>query len=320
MVILMQENRSFDHYFGTRAGVRGFDDPRALQLSTGRNVFYQPDPQNPDGYLLPYHLDTMTTGAQAIPSTSHAWLVQHSAWDGGKMDNWLPAHLAADGNNGPFTMGYYVRADIPFQWALADAFTLCDNYFCSVLGPTHPNRYMWITGTIDPNGRKWRTGPGQQRHQRHDIPGRLTPKQLTAAGVSWRCYQQSDNYGTNVLEYFKQYQQAPTTSPLYQNAMVVYPEGKFEYDAINDQLPTVSWIFPPSTMSEHPAYLPANGAAFVASKIDAIAANPDVWAKTVFILSYDENDGLFDHVPPPTPARRHCRRVRGAGVPRWYSR
>jgi phospholipase C len=300
VVILMQENRSFDHYFGTRAGVRGFDDPRALQLSTGRNVFYQPDPQNPDGYLLPYHLDTMTTGAQAIPSTSHAWLVQHSALDGGKMDNWLPAHLAADGNNGPFTMGYYVRADIPFQWALADAFTLCDNYFCSVLGPTHPNRYMWITGTLDPNGENG--GPALDNNVTN---GRYTwttyPEQLTAAGVSWRCYQQSDNYGTNVLEYFKQYQQAPTTSPLYENAMVVYPEGKFEYDAINDQLPTVSWIFPPSTMSEHPAYLPANGAAFVASKIDAIAANPDVWAKTVFILSYDENDGLFDHVPPPTP-------------------
>ena len=159
---------------------------------------------------------------------------------------------------------------------------------------------MWITGTLDPNGENG--GPALDNNVTN---GRYTwttyPEQLTAAGVSWRCYQQSDNYGTNVLEYFKQYQQAPTTSPLYQNAMVVYPEGKFEYDAINDQLPTVSWIFPPSTMSEHPAYLPANGAAFVASKIDAIAANPDVWAKTVFILSYDENDGLFDHVPPPSP-------------------
>jgi len=300
VVLLMQENRSFDHYFGARAGVRGFDDPRALQLSTGRSVFYQPDAQNPDGYLLPYHLDTMTTGAQAIPSTSHAWQVQHSAWDAGKMDNWLPAHLAADGTNGPFTMGYYGRTDIPFQWALADAFTLCDNYFCSVLGPTHPNRYMWMTGTIDPNGENG--GPALDNNVTN---GRYTwstyPEALTAAGISWRCYQQSDNYGTNVLEYFKQYQDAPTTSPLYQNAMVVYPEGKFEYDAINDQLPAVSWIFPTSTASEHPAYLPANGAAFVASKIDAIAANPDVWAKTVFILDYDENDGLFDHVPPPTP-------------------
>jgi phospholipase C len=136
VVILMQENRSFDHYFGTLDGVRGFADPTAIKLSTGKNVFYQPDPENPDGYLLPYHLDTLTTGAQAIPSMSHAWQVQHSAWDNGKMDNWLPAHLAADGSNGPFTMGYYESQDIPFQFALAENFTIFDNYHCSVLGPT----------------------------------------------------------------------------------------------------------------------------------------------------------------------------------------
>jgi phospholipase C len=87
LVLLMQENRSFDHDFGTLAGVRGFDDPKALQLSTGRSVFYQPDPENPSGYLLPFHLDTRTTSAQKIPSTSHAWDVQHNAWNNGKMDS-----------------------------------------------------------------------------------------------------------------------------------------------------------------------------------------------------------------------------------------
>src|SRR6201999_3957821 len=92
VVIHMQENRSFDHYFGTLAGVRGFDDPHALTLSTGRSVFYQPTTSNPDGYLLPWHLDTKHTSAQAIPSTSHAWSVQHQAWNGGKMHSWLPAH------------------------------------------------------------------------------------------------------------------------------------------------------------------------------------------------------------------------------------
>jgi phospholipase C len=76
-------------------------------------------------------------------------------------------------------------------------------------------------------------------------------------------------------------------------------EGQFEYDAAHDKLPAVSWIVPTSHQSEHPDYMPAEGAAFVASKIDAIASNPDVWAKTVFILNYDENDGIFDHVPPP---------------------
>jgi phospholipase C len=70
---------------------------------------------------------------------------------------------------------------------------------------------------------------------------------------------------------------------------------------MNDQLPTVSWILAPSDFDEHPAHLPAAGATYVAGKIDAIAANPEVWAKTVFILSYDENDGIFDHVAPPTP-------------------
>ena len=129
VVLLMQENRSFDHYFGTMPGVRGYADPDVLIQSNGRSVFYQPDPSNPDGYLLPYHLDSLTTAAQRIPSTSHAWSVQHSAWNGGLMNNWLPAHIAADGASvGPYTMGYFEDRDVPFQRALANAFTICDNY------------------------------------------------------------------------------------------------------------------------------------------------------------------------------------------------
>ena len=105
VVLLMQENRSFDHYFGTLAGVRGFDDADALKLPNGKSVFYQPDPVNPNGYLLPFHLDTRTTSAQKIPSTSHAWSVQHDAWNGGKMDNWMPAHRKADGGQSALRHG-----------------------------------------------------------------------------------------------------------------------------------------------------------------------------------------------------------------------
>jgi phospholipase C len=126
------------------------------------------------------------------------------------------------------------------------------------------------------------------------------PEMLSAAGVSWKVYQENDNYGMNVLEYFDQYQNASTNSPLYQNGLRFYQPGQFEYDAINDQLPAVSWIIPTSYQSEHPDYMPAAGADYVASKVNAIAANPDVFAKTVFILIYDENDGFFDHVVPPT--------------------
>ena len=300
VVLLMQENRSFDHYFGTLAGVRGFDDPKALRLPDGRSVFHQPDAQNPDGYLLPFHLDTRTTSAQKIPSTSHAWAVQHEAWNGGKMDRWLPAHRKADGVNGPYVMGHYTRADIPFQFALAEAFTICDEYHCSVFGPTWPNRMYWMTGTIDPDGE----GGGPMINNTAPSDGyRWTTyaERLEAADVSWKVYQQKDNYGCNLLETFRTFRDAPTSSRLYQRGMVHGDEGQFEYDARNDKLPAVSWIIPTSTQSEHPDYMPAAGAAFVASKIDAIAANPDVWAKTAFILDYDENDGIFDHVAPPVP-------------------
>jgi phospholipase C len=300
VVLLMQENRSFDHYFGTMPGVRGFSDPEALLLSTGESVFYQPDAVNPDGYTLPFHLDTKTTSAQAIPSTSHAWAVQHQAWNNGAMDQWLPAHRAADGVNGPYVMGYYEREDIPFQFALADAFTVCDNSFSSVLGPTWPNRLYWMTGTIDPDG--LHGGPITANSYPNGAYTWTTyAERLQAAGISWRVYQEEDNYGCNLLENFAQFQNAQPGNPLHDNGMARRAAGAFERDARNDNLPAVSWIIPTSTQSEHPDYMPAAGADFVAHKIEAIAANPKVWAKTVFILSYDENDGLFDHVPPPSP-------------------
>lgn len=308
VVILMQENRSFDHYFGTLAGVRGFEDSKALKLPSGSSVFYQPDPQNPKGYLLPFHLDTRASSAQKIPSTSHAWAVQHEAWNGGHMDRWLQAHRKADGEHGPYVMGYYNRADIPFQFALAEAFTICDEYHCSVMGPTWPNRMYWMTGMIDPEG--LHGGPIlNNKAPQGGYTWTTYAERLEQAGVSWKVYQQQDNYGCNMLANFKAFREAPTDSPLFMKGMRHLPEGQFEHDAINDNLPAVSWIVPTSFQSEHPDYMPADGAAFVASKIDALAANPEVWAKTVFILHYDENDGLFDHVAPPVPP---------AGTPREF--
>ena len=313
IVLLMQENRSFDHYFGTLSGVRGFGDPRAMRLANGRSVFAQPDADNPDSYLLPFHLDTSDSSAQAVPSLSHAWQIQHASWANGEMDGWLRAHIAADSDsNGPFTMGYYTADDIPFQYALANAFTICDNYFCSILGPTHPNRYMWMTGTVDPDGLAG--GPALDNNAPNGTYSWTTmAERLQNAGISWKCYQQADNYGTNVLEFFSQFINAPTSSALYQNAFGVStllngqpasdPTMAFEEDCANGTLPTVSWLFPTSVASEHPSYLPAAGAQFVASKLEALAANEDLWNSTVFILNYDENDGFFDHVPPITPPK-----------------
>ncbi|HEY2172958.1 MAG TPA: alkaline phosphatase family protein [Mycobacteriales bacterium] len=304
VVMLMQENRSFDHYFGTLSGVRGFEDPHAMPISNKKPVFYQPDPSNPDGYLLPYHLNTKVSAAQTIPSMSHAWTVQHQAWNNGKMDNWVSAHMASDGpTDGQYTMGYFTRDDIPFHYALADAFTICDSYHCGVMGPTHPNRYMWMTGTIDPNGAAG--GPALDNNAPAGTYSWTSyAEQLQASGVSWKFYHSPGGAtGLSPIANMKAFHDVASdkSSPLYANGLADTPLGQFEYDALNDKLPTVSWLFPPTANDEHPARMPAAGAGYIAGKIDAIAANPEVWAKTVFILSYDENDGLFDHVLPPTP-------------------
>jgi phospholipase C len=299
VVLLMQENRSFDHYFGTMSGVKGFSDPDAITLSTGRSVFHQPTDTLADGYMLPFHLDTRTTSAQKVPATGHGWEVLHACWNGGRMDGFMTGHYKYDGNkaNVPYCMGYYEEQDLPFHRALADAFTICDRYHCSMLGSTAPNRLYWETGTIDPNGlasgpilsnevtvRTWRT----------------YAENLTEAGVSWRCYHVPGGMESS-LQYFRNFQEAPVTSPLFQN-LEEGPLDRFVEDCRNDRLPTVSWLFAPKDQNEHPNQgTPARGAQFIASRIDAIAANPDVWAKTVFILVYDENDGFFDHVPPPIP-------------------
>ena len=300
VVLLMQENRSFDHYFGTLAGVRGFADAGALWLPEGGSVFQQPDPLHPAGHVLPFHLDTRTTSAATIPSTSHEWQVQHDAWNGGRMDGWLAAHRGADGANAPYVMGYHTRADLPMQFALAEAFTVCDAWHASVLGPTWPNRMMWMTGTIDPEGRGG--GPILDNvAPRGGFRWSTYAERLTRAGVSWRVYQQSDTFGCNVLEQFAAFRRSRRGSALAVDGLTHRSEFAFESDALADRLPTVSWIICTSHTSEHPSYRPADGADFVTSKIDAIAANPDVWAKTAVILTYDENDGLFDHVAPPTP-------------------
>ena len=289
----MQENRSFDHYFGTMPGVRGFADPTAITLSTGNPVFYQPDPSHAQGYLLPFHYDTKSTSAQATPGTDHSWPTQHQAWDNGAMDQWIAA-------KGEFTMGYFRKPDIPFHWALAEAFTICDNYHCSVLGPTNPNRlYMW-TGMIDPNG----TGGGpiidnSPAFNNVILSWTTYPERLQNAGISWKVYQEIDNYDDNSLAWFTQYADAPTSSPLHQRALYCGNAGDFEADARADRLPQVSWLVAPTAQTEHPDYFPAAGAEYIAQKLDAIASNPDVWAKTAFVLCYDENDGMFDHVPPP---------------------
>jgi len=300
VVIFMQENRSFDHYFGSLQGVRGFNDRTALTLRNGNNIFKQPVGS---GYELPFHLDTSATSAQCVADIDHSWSGTHSAWDYGKSDNWV-------GAKGPLTMGYYTRPDLPFHYALADAFTICDSYFCSMMGPTNPNRLYLMTGMIDPNG----TGGGPVTTDNE--PGfdwTTYPERLQAAGVSWKVYQNaSDNYDDNALAWFKNYRNAAPGTPLHDLGMGSVPAltgntvndiaAAIKNDVLNNTLPQVSWVIAPASASEHPNNSPADGADMVNKVLEALTANQSVWASTVMFLNFDEHGGYFDHVVPPIPA------------------
>lgn len=302
IVILMQENRSFDHYFGTLSGVRGFDDARAVLLPDGRPVFYQPDSRSRDGYVLPFHLDTKTTSAQRLHDLSHAWTALHASWNGGRVDNWVTAHRTSDGNSGPLTMGYYTRDDLPFYYALADAFTICEDYHCALMGPTNPNRYYWMTASIDPDAKNG--GPATNNSGRR-YTWETYAERLQRAGVSWRIYRPEITpqfpVGLDVIMNFAAFQDAPKTSPLYENAARQRSVETLLQDIRTGNLPQVTWIVPPYDACEHPDMLPAAGENYMRRLLEAFWSNPRTWARTAFILVYDENDGLFDHVVPPTP-------------------
>jgi phospholipase C len=297
IIVLMKENRSFDHYFGSFPGVRGFDDPKAVQAD-GSSLFRQADPRGRDGYILPFHLDTQQTNAQRLHDLSHAWTAQHASWNAGAMDNWIPAHRKADGKSGPLTMGYLTRADLPFYYALADAFTICDGYHCSMFGPTDPNRFYLMTGTIDPAG--GHGGPAINNEGRR-YTWETYPQRLERAGISWRIYHELDDYGCNSCSYFAQFHDIPHKSELYKNAMRDRPFYELLWDLKTGNVPQVTWIVPPSSVSEHPDYLPAAGEDHTNRILQALWSNPGLWAKTALIINYDENDGLFDHVAPPVP-------------------
>ena len=313
IVILMQENRSFDHYFGTLSGTRGFSDPAVPKNTNGIPVFdqygFQPGSgPDADGFLQPFHLlnNPPSENGEDTNDIAHDWVTQHDSWNGGKLDSFVTAHIKADGTeNGPVTMGYFTRNELAFYYALADAFTICDGYHCSVLGPTDPNRIMAISASIDPSGSHG--GPVlTTASNRVGMTGKLNwetmPEALLKAGVSWKVYNDPTGIlGLGVLSYFKNYTNPFSLTGLELIARGLTPNfpGDFESDVKGGKLPSVSWIVPPLAECEHPAAPPEWGEHLVQQILNILVSNPDVWAQTVFIVNYDENGGFFDHVPPP---------------------
>lgn len=319
VVILMQENRSFDNYFGTMPGVRGFGDRFTIPLPGGRNVFQQ---SNGTRVVMPYHLDASLGNAQRVGGTPHSWSDAQLAWDNGRMTEW--PRFKRDKS-----MGYFTDAELDFQYALANAFTLCDAYHCSIQGGTNSNRMFLWTGTNGPTGagvatvvNEWDDlGPSTEGYTWTTYPERLE-----AAGVSWKVYQNMpDNFTDNSLHGFRVYRKAnedvgndasgaPFTpyrvnhdkrTPLYKGCGNTMPSGgllaEFKADVKAGRLPKVSWIVAPATYSEHPGpSSPVQGGWYIQEALNSLISYPEVWSKTALIINFDENDGFFDHAPPPS--------------------
>ncbi len=413
IVILMQENRSFDHVFGTLRGVRGYNDPRAITLPNKNKVWLQTSAKGET--YAPFRLDIKNTKITWMGSLPHSRKSQTGARNDGRYDNWIEAKKSEDVDYAdlPLTMGYYTRKDIPFYYALADSFTVCDQHFCSSLTPTDPNRLYFWSGTVraklEEDSRAFIDNDDIEK----GVEWRTFPELLEQHNVSWKIYQNElsvdggfteeedewlSNFADNSMEFFNQYnvklskryidylpekiaklekaiedlqtkaQSLPAGSKdlkdaqkylrdleadltsikedlvncttekfeslsafqkiIHEKAFAVnsgdpyqheltpldyldgdiqreinIPKGdvlhRFRQDVQNKALPTVSWLVAPETFSDCPGE-PWIGAWYLSEVMDILTQNPEVWKKTIFILTYDENDGYFDHVPPFT--------------------
>ncbi|MEQ9378001.1 MAG: phospholipase C, phosphocholine-specific [Imperialibacter sp.] len=218
VVLLMQENRSFDHCFGMLKGVRGFNDPLAISLPDKNPVWFQPD--SAGNRFAPFRLDMKDTKATWMGGVPHSWEDQVDARNDGKYDGWIEAKRPGnkDYKHIPLTMGYYTREDIPFYYSLADAFTVCDQHFCAALTGTTTNRsYHWTGKTHGEPGDKAKVRNGEVTYDR-EASWTTFPERLEDNGISWKVYQNEISLPTNVeddsllanftdnnLEWFTQY-------------------------------------------------------------------------------------------------------------------
>jgi phospholipase C len=220
VVILMQENRSFDHCFGKLKGVRGFNDPRALRLPNKDLVWLQRDAKGHT--FAPFRLNIKDTKATWMSAIPHSWEDQVDARNTGKYDGWIEAKRPGrkEFSHVPMTMGFYDREDIPFYYAFADAFTVCDQHFCASLTGTTTNRnYLWAGKSVGNPGEKPLVRNGEHTYGK-EVDWKTFPDRLQQHGIDWRVYQNEvsvntllegedkswlANFTDNNLEWFKQF-------------------------------------------------------------------------------------------------------------------
>jgi phospholipase C len=274
VVVLMQENRSFDSYFGQLhfEGQPGVDP----EPNTGN-----PDPTNPlNPPIKPFHKTTYCETADL----NHSWQGTHLEWNNGLMNGFTAQNVDPTDPNGSRTMGWYDRSDLPFYYALANTFGIGNRYFASVLGPTFPNRFYLYAGT-------------SFGHIANDIPppgGYTQPtilRELTNAGISWKVY-------------YNEVPFAGLFSDFEQHADHGFPISQYYLDAQTGNLPQVAFVDPifegsaNTENDEHPSSNIQVGEQFVSQVVNGLMTSPN-WHDSAMFLTYDEHGGFYDHVASP---------------------
>lgn len=286
LVIVMQENHTFDNYFGTYPGVDGI--PAGAQMPV--------DPQNPAlGFVKPWYV-----GESTITDLSHSSETFAEQFDNGKMDGFVSA-LNRRNQDGRTSMGYYDGRDIPYYWNLADHYVLFDRFFSSAQDGSFANHVYWVAATE----------PTSNRHDELSKQFATVPTifdRLQAAGVSWKFYVQNydptinyrlmANVGSRASQViwvpllnFDRFIDDPALSSHIVNLNEYYT------DLRQGTLPSVAYVVP-SGSSEHPPQNPRGGQRFMKSLIQELMRS-NAWSSSAFILTYDDWGGWYDHVTPP---------------------
>jgi phospholipase C len=286
LIVMMQENHTFDNYFGTYPGADG------LPAGTKMPV----DPNNPGaGYVEPWHI-----GDIPITDLSHSAATFREQYNNGKMDGFVSA-LNRRNQNGRLTMGYYDRSDLPYYWSLADNYVLFDRFFSSAKDGSDANHMFWVAAVPPVTTR------GQTLSDRLATVPTIFDR-LQAAGISWKFYVQ--NYDPTItyrdlgtvgnrasqviwvpLLKFDRFLDNPTLSSH------IVDLSQYYIDLREGTLPAVAFIVP-SGASEHPPGSIDSGQKFVKTLIQELMRS-DAWNSSAFLLTYDDWGGWYDHVPPP---------------------
>jgi phospholipase C len=286
VIVIVQENHTFDNYFGTYPGVNGLYDVGAMPDKPGA-----PPAVKPYLFTSPVVVNR-EAGEQLTGNLNNSWTAAHIAYDDGKMDGFI----AAQGSN--VTMGYYDYHLIPYYWDYAAQYVLMDNFFSSVMGPSLPNHLYLMAGqsgglVVDSRDGVFNFNSSTVKSD--DFEFESVINELVAAHVSWHYYA-GDSGFLNNWNPLPAFPYVENNDSLVQN---ISETGQFINDLKNGSLPSVSWVMPDSDIvSEEPPGNVTLGEQTVVSEINAVM-NSQYWNSTAIFLTWDDWGGFYDHVPPP---------------------